>query len=306
MSRRIISQNASSGDLDLLADLVSSSHKGSLYNRGWYAGRWNLAFDATESRGFHVVMKGNVLVRTSSGDIHELGPGDIALMSTAHHLASDLSAEPVAFSTDAARALNGPGADVCMLCGAYELEDAENHLVFSNLPPIILLRAGERDANVDALVSLLDREFREAAPGTHTIAARLVDAMLVYILRHWIESDCPNALQWLKALRDPNLARALSLIHNDYAQQWTLETLARASGMSRATLARNFASEVGTSPIQFLTERRLSAARDLLHGTSLSLDEIASRVGYGSAFSLSKAFKRAYGLSPKHHAERSG
>ncbi|MFK7999887.1 MAG: cupin domain-containing protein [Polyangiales bacterium] len=304
MSNRLTNKEPAAEELDLLADIVSSSHKGSLYHRGWYAGRWNLGFDAAESRGFHIVMKGTVFIRTSDGAVHELHPGDIALLSTEHQLASDLASPPVPFSAKAARALNGEGADICMLCGAYQLEDAESHLVFSNLPPIIVLRSGERDASVDMLVSLLDREFREGAPGTRTIASRLVDAMLVYILRHWIESDCPTALTWLKALRDPNLARALTLIHKHYDQDWTLESLARASGMSRATLARNFASEVGSSPIHFLTERRLSAAKDLLARTSLSLEEVAKSVGYGSAFSLSKAFKRAYGQSPTHHVSR--
>jgi len=171
--------------------------------------------------------------------------------------------------------------------------------VFDNLPPAIILRAGERHPSVDAMVQVIDSEFRRQAPGARAVATRLIDAMLVYILRHWIESDCPRASRWLKALRDPVLARALALVHSRYREAWTLDTLARAVGTSRASLARNFAAEVGTPPMLFLAQRRLMVARGLLETSAMSLDEIAGEVGYASGFSLSKAFKRQYGESPR-------
>jgi AraC-like DNA-binding protein len=106
---------------------------------------------------------------------------------------------------------------------------------------------------------------------------------------------------WIRGLRDPVVARALALIHNEYARSWTLDTLARASGASRATLARNFVAAVGTTPMRFLTERRLSVAEGLMRRTAMTLEEIAAEVGYGSAYSLSKAFKREFGAAPAHY-----
>ncbi|MEM1349854.1 MAG: helix-turn-helix domain-containing protein, partial [Myxococcota bacterium] len=151
---------------------------------------------------------------------------------------------------------------------------------------------------------LLDVEVQHEAPGSHTVIRRLVDALLVYALRHHIERASPTQLGWLNALRDPALSRALSLMHKEYAKPWTLESLARASGTSRASLARHFVAEVGSTPIQYLTARRLHAARRLMVHTTLSLDEVADEVGYASAFSLSKAFKRHFGAAPTHLSGR--
>ena len=91
----------------------------------------------------------------------------------------------------------------------------------------------------------------------------------------------------------------MALIHSQYQTAWTLDTLARAAGTSRASLARKFTAEVGSPPMRFLAERRLVVARGLLDTSSMSLDQIAGEVGYASGFSLSKAFKRQYGESPR-------
>ena len=302
MSQRLnTSFSAPQGDLDLLADLVGRSAVGTLSARAWYAGRWSLRFASTDEVGFHIVADGEVSLRLEDGTVQTLRRGDVALVSTSHVLATDLRRAPKPFTIErgASMTVGEDEGDVCLLCGAYRIEDAAQHPVFASLPPVIVLRAGDRHPSVDAMVEVIDSEFRRHAPGAHAVATRLIDAMLIYIVRHWLESDCPRAGGWLKALRDPVLARALALIHNEYAAAWTLASLARAAGTSRASLARNFTAEVGTPPMQFLAERRLSVARGLIDTSSMTLDEVAHAVGYASGFSLSKAFKRQYGESPR-------
>ncbi|MEU2944929.1 helix-turn-helix transcriptional regulator [Nocardiopsis alba] len=68
--------------------------------------------------------------------------------------------------------------------------------------------------------------------------------------------------------------------------------------MSRATFARRFSTLTGLSPMRYVTWRRMNTARGLLRDTDLSVEEIASRVGYGSPFALSHAFRRAHGEAP--------
>jgi AraC-like DNA-binding protein len=303
MSKRLTDPSTpTTGDLDLLADLIGGSAVGTLSARAWYAGRWSLAFASSEEVGFHIVGEGEVDLRLEDGTVERLRRGDVALVSAAHILATDLRRRPVPFTLErgAAMSVDEEDGDVCLLCGAYRVDRTARHPVFDSLPPAIVLRSGQRHPSVDAMVAVLDSEFQRQAPGARAVATRLIDAMLVYILRHWIESDCPRASRWLKALRDPVLARALALIHNEYSTAWSLDTLARAAGTSRASLARNFTAEVGTPPMQFLTERRLFVARGLLESSSMSLEEVARAVGYATAFSLSKAFKRHYGESPRH------
>jgi transcriptional regulator GlxA family with amidase domain len=84
------------------------------------------------------------------------------------------------------------------------------------------------------------------------------------------------------------------------AEPWTIQSIARRVGVSRAAFAKRFTALVGTSPIAFLTSWRLAVAADRLTSTDDSIARIANDVGYGSAFALSTAFKRHYGRSPHH------
>jgi len=288
------------GELDLLADILGDAHRGVVYARRWFPGTWALGIEDIDVGAFYTVTHGELVIRLPGEEPTTLREGDMAFVSGHHVVASDAVTRPLPFTIDRVRSLSvGEGVGkMCMLCWAYLL-DRPDHPVFSRLPPIILLRAGERAPAVDALVALLAQEFDAFAPGGRTLVAHLTDAILVWVLRHWIASDRASD-PWIRALRDPVLARALALVHNDYARPWTLESLARASGASRATLARNFRSAVGTTPMRFLTRRRLAVAKELVERTTMTLEEVAAEVGYGSAFSLSKAFKRVYGAAPTH------
>jgi len=80
--------------------------------------------------------------------------------------------------------------------------------------------------------------------------------------------------------------------------------LAAAVGTSRAAFARRFTELVGVPPMTYLTRWRLAVAADLLHEPGATVAQVAARVGYGSPFASSTAFKRAYGVSPRGHRDR--
>jgi AraC-like DNA-binding protein len=77
--------------------------------------------------------------------------------------------------------------------------------------------------------------------------------------------------------------------------------LATAANVSRAALARRFTELVGEPPMTYLTAWRLALAADLLRDPDLTVGQVAERVGYGSSFALSTAFKRVRGISPREH-----
>ena len=80
-----------------------------------------------------------------------------------------------------------------------------------------------------------------------------------------------------------------------------MAALAGRVGVSRAALARRFNDVVGEPPMAYLTGWRLALAADLLLEPGASVGAVSRRVGYGSPFTFSTAFKRAYGHSPKAH-----
>ena len=128
---------------------------------------------------------------------------------------------------------------------------------------------------------------------------RLLDLLLIAVLRVWFARPDAEAPGWYRAYSDPVVGKALRLIHNDPAHPWTVSELAGEAGLSRAAFARRFTELVGERPMKFLTDWRLSLAADLLLEPEATIGSVAYEVGYGTPFALSSAFKRVRGLSPQ-------
>lgn len=124
------------------------------------------------------------------------------------------------------------------------------------------------------------------------------------VLRTWFARAGSEAPSWFRAQRDPVVGPALRLLENNPQRPWTVEELARCSGVSRATLAKRFTDVVGEPPIAYLTAWRLALAADLLREPDTTVARVARTVGYGSPFTFSTAFKRRYGYSPQEHRRR--
>lgn len=77
-----------------------------------------------------------------------------------------------------------------------------------------------------------------------------------------------------------------------------LADLAAHATMSVRTFIRRFHAEVGTSPNQWIVQRRVDRARDLLETSALSVDEVAREAGFGSAALLRKHLHTAVGVTP--------
>ena len=137
-------------------------------------------------------------------------------------------------------------------------------------------------------------------PGQEAYLDRLLDLLLIAVLRTWFDRE-ENAPPWWHAEQDPVVGQALRLIYNNPAHPWTVANLAAAVGSSRAVFARRFTELVGEPPIAFLTGWRLALAADLLRSSKVTIAAVAKQVGYGTPFALSSAFKRAYGVSPNTH-----
>jgi len=159
-------------------------------------------------------------------------------------------------------------------------------------------QAGEDGAALRGTLALLADEVARAAPGQQTVLDRLLDLLLVYALRAHFAAPGASPPRWYRALDDPEVGRALRLLHGDPARAWTVEALAGEVGLSRAALARRFRALLGEPPLAYLTAWRLALAEERLRSSELTLAAIAREVGYGSEFALSAAFKRERGRSP--------
>ncbi|HEX3540865.1 MAG TPA: AraC family transcriptional regulator [Acidimicrobiales bacterium] len=196
---------------------------------------------------------------------------------------------------------NDPGGPTMLLTGTYQQESDVSQRVLSVLPPLVAVRAGTWDS---PLVGLLRAELVKDGPGQDAVLDRLLDLLLIAVLRVWLSRPDAGAPGWYRAQGDPVVGPALRLLHSRPAEGWTVASLASQVGASRAALARRFTELVGEPPMAFLAAWRLDLAADLLREPGRTVSQVAREVGYGSPYALSTAFKRARGTSPKQHRDQ--
>jgi transcriptional regulator GlxA family with amidase domain len=187
--------------------------------------------------------------------------------------------------------------DTEVVCGAFLVGDAD-HPALSGLPRTIRLPGsdGRPAAWLTPLVDALTAEAADGGPGSDLVMARLSDAMLVRALRH--HSAAVDRPGWLAGLADPYVAAALAALHADPAHPWTLASLARTAGLSRAAFAARFTGRVGEPAMRYLQALRLRRARGLLRDERATVAAVAGQVGYTNDVAFAAAFKREFGLSP--------
>ncbi|MFI1255532.1 GlxA family transcriptional regulator [Streptomyces netropsis] len=101
--------------------------------------------------------------------------------------------------------------------------------------------------------------------------------------------------------QDERLAEVLAWARRHLHEPLPVEELARRAMMSKRSFARRFAAATGTTPHAWLRGLRLSSAEELLETTALPVEEIARRVGYGSAAVLREQFVRRRGVPPRSY-----
>jgi AraC-like DNA-binding protein len=143
----------------------------------------------------------------------------------------------------------------------------------------------------------VSRELAASAPGQQTVLDRLLDVLLVLAMRASFQQSA-TAPKWFRASTDPRVGAALQAMHEDASRSWTVPELAALSGLSRATFARAFQESLGQAPMQYLTEWRMTLARDYLHSSESTLAQIADLTGYGSPYAFAAAFRRHHGQPP--------
>ncbi|RBM19048.1 AraC family transcriptional regulator [Streptomyces sp. PT12] len=190
-----------------------------------------------------------------------------------------------------------------LLIGTYQLPLEVSARLLRALPRVLVPRRGAWDG---PLLGLLSSEIVKDEPGQEVLLDRLLDLLLIAALRAWFARPDAEAPAWYRAHGDPAVGHALRQIHDHPAHPWTVAGLAARSGVSRAALARRFTELVGEPPMAYLTGWRLQLAAELLRDPEVTLEAVARRVGYGSAFALSTAFKRERGISPSEHRARGG
>jgi AraC-like DNA-binding protein len=261
---------------------------------------------------YHLLVQGSCRARLPDDDAEvALTAGDLIMFphGDGHLLGSDLARSPVRGAALVQKSPEGGiariehgggGARTRFVCGYLACDWRMCRPMLGALPRMLRVPLGE-SASAAWIISTIQRaaeESRAPRAGTEAVLVKLAELLFVEAIRCHIESIPEDQRSWLAALRDPQVSRALRLLHADPARQWTVDDLGQEAGISRSALAERFALLIGEPPMQYLTRWRLAlAARALKEGDETIL-RIADDVGYESEAAFNRAFKREFGMPP--------
>ena len=309
--------------MDALDGLLDGPRaRGAFLLRSVMSPPWSVRVQDEAPLSLVALVRGEAWVVPDRGAPSRLGPGDVAVMAgpDPYLFADDPDTPPQVVihpgqhcTTPDGRPMtqamdlgvrtwgNDPNGSTVMLIGSYQLRGELGQRLLGALPTLLVLPAADWES---PLVALLGDEIARDEPGQEAVLDRLLDLLLIGVLRAWCARADAGVPAWYRAQTDPVVGRALRMLYNNPAHPWTVATLAAEVGISRAALARRFTELVGEPPMAFLTDWRLTLAADLLLEPESTIGSVASQVGYGSPFALSTAFKRVRGISPHEHRRR--
>lgn len=230
--------------------------------------------------GFLFVTRGSVRLSTAELVPLELEAGDLVYFPAAHGIALQ--------SSDGAEVV-----DIELVATAPQQHVADA------LPATLVVRGfAQREPMVLALINGLDCAGPcGPRPGDGVIYGRIATTVVSVALRSWSEMGCASE-RWLSRVDDPFIARAVDAMRADPGRSWTLDALARLAAMSRSAFAERFRSAVDRTPLVYLADVRMEAAKRMLAGGDTSVAEVASALGYASEDGFSRAFRRHTGSAP--------
>jgi AraC-like DNA-binding protein len=257
----------------------------------------------TEGQGYVRLKEGARAVPLQAGDVVILPHGDAHLMGngppvtpidSGPHL-KEVIAEGRILSQ-----LGGGGETTKLVCGYLTCEPQLSQVLLAGLPTIIKVHIRDSPSGqwIEDTFRYSVDHAEASGPGGAAAIAKLSELLFVETLRRYIAQLPQAQTGWLAGVRDPDVGKALALLHRQPAHPWTIASLANEVGLSRSVLAERFRHYLSDTPMGYLTRWRLQLAAQVLTSTSKSVAEVAGEVGYESEPSFNRAFKREFGVPP--------
>jgi AraC-like DNA-binding protein len=215
--------------------------------------------------------------------------------------------QPMQITTDAVSKLTRPdsiarvryggnGAKTRVICGFFACNELLSGQLIDRLPRLMRCKLGA-DSPATLLLRSLAPTKGTASPGSGAVLSKLSELLFVDAVRLFLQS-ASNRGDWLAGLSDRYASKAIGLIYANPTARWTLDSLAKAVGLSRTALAERFSRCTGMAPMQFLAQWRLRLAAETLKHTRQPIKQIAAAAGFSSTAAFTRAFGREFDLSP--------
>lgn len=318
--------------MDVLSEVLKAVKlDGALFYNGEFSAPWCVRSPASRTVApflsaeakhviiYHLLMDGRGYAHVE-GDERSLAlnAGDIVIFphGDPHIMGNGSPVTPVDNERELERVLSqglkisrfgGGGETTKFICGYMACDPQLSRVFLGGLPSIFKIHIRD-DASGQWLENSLRYSVDNAdasRAGGEAVLAKLSEVLFVETLRRYIALLPQEHTGWLAGVRDPEVGKALALLHRKPAHPWTIASLASEVGISRSVLAERFQRYLSETPIAYLTRWRLQLGAQMLTSTNDSVAQIAGEVGYESEASFNRAFKREFGLPPARFRSQS-
>ncbi len=318
--------------MDVLSEVLKAVKlDGALFYNAEFSAPWCLCSPASPTLAlylsagsrhviiFHLLTEGHGYAQVEGDDRPlPLNAGDILIVphGDPHAMRNGPLIKPVDHAEEIRRILSqglkvsrmGGGGEITkFICGYMTCEPQLSRIFLGGLPP--MLKVHIRD---DASGQWLENSIRysvdnadASGAGGEAVIAKLSEVLFIETLRRYIALLPREQTGWLAGVRDPEVGKALALLHRQPSHPWTIAALAIEVGISRSVLAERFRRYLSETPMAYLTRWRLQLGAQMLTSTSSGVAQIAGEVGYESEASFNRAFKREFSLPPARFRSQS-
>lgn len=161
----------------------------------------------------------------------------------------------------------------------------------------VLRISDKKRETIELLIESLCKEMVLQQCGYELIARNTLNCILMYVMR------ARDYAETMRVYEKPDLKnhlyRMVEFVFNNYSDELSLKLLARLFYSDVTTVSKEFKAITGLNFIDYLNNRRLEVAKDLLLNSRLPVIQIAMNVGYNSATYFERVFKKKYGVTPK-------
>jgi AraC family transcriptional activator of mtrCDE len=203
----------------------------------------------------------------------------------------------VSFSENFGRREAGePPPDLILICGYFQAIYGASIDLFMGMTVPIVEQFDRADRLDDALRQALD-ELLSQEIGDGAMAAALLKQVMVMLLRRSLASS-ETWVERFSILSDPQVARAFADMVEQPGAAHTVQSLARAAGLSRSVFMERFRHVFSKTPMAALRDLRMRRAARELVADQASLDQVAYDAGYQDRSGFLRAFRKVYGCDP--------
>lgn len=275
--------------------LTSLKVEADVFHNGQYCGAWAVDTSGLGRMNFHVVSYGECYFRVAGNNI-QLSSGDAIFFPTdaPHIVTSSVDDEIPVNQSPSIAFTETPQTDATgLVCGNFGHQNPIFEKLVEQLPQHIVVRTEDSSVSAAILAMMVD-ESRHSDQSTNLLLNRLADCLFYVLVRDHIKTDSGV----FAATAHPKLSKPMARIHKNVDEKLSLDVLAQEAAMSRSAFASLFKEVVEQSPMEYITQWRMTQAYRWLVDDRISTYEAALKTGYESEASFSKAFKRVMNMGP--------